>query len=193
MQSHIINWVNIHLKGDLWAQHHRLRYQSFVDRQGWNVPNHIQMEWDQYDNPRATYILIEENGQCLACCRLVSSTHPYMIEEIFPDLLPYAPPKVNHIWEASRIAVAQHIPANQRQTALQGLIIAIQQFGLDNGIDKYLGLMPMAIFKRTLIRNGVRVDIHKDHAKDIDGKLTAIADIYVDQVTIDFLRNKVAA
>ncbi len=193
MKTDILSWSNLHLKGDLWIQHHGLRYQSFVDRQGWEVPSHDQLEWDQYDNPRAIYILISEQGRCLACCRLISTIHPYMIEEVFPDFLPYAPPKKPNVWEASRIAVDSSLTAVKRNQALQELILAIQQFGIDQGIDKYLGLMPIAIFKKTLIRNGVRVRIHEAQAKAIDGKKTAVADIFVDQKTIDYLSGHKAA
>ncbi|MCZ4281685.1 hypothetical protein O4H49_12920 [Kiloniella laminariae] len=193
MISHILNWQNIHLNGDLWLQHHRIRYQSFVGRQNWDVPHHDGLEWDQYDNPRASYILISQQGRCLACCRLISSVHPYMIEEVFPDFLPYAPPKKPKVWEASRIAVDNSLAADIRNRALCQLIIAIQQFGLENGIEKYLGLMPVAIFNRVLVRNGVCLKIHQGKAGLIDGKKTATADILVDPRTVDYLQSHLVA
>lgn len=85
-----------------------------------------------------------------------------MIQEIFCDLLPSPAPQRADVWEASRIAVDAALPASTRERALRSLIVGVQQYGLDNGIHHYLGLMSVPIFRRTLIRHGVAVNIHSD-------------------------------
>jgi acyl homoserine lactone synthase len=39
------------------AAQHRLRYRSIIERQQWDVPNYGEMEFDQYDNPAAKYLV----------------------------------------------------------------------------------------------------------------------------------------
>jgi N-acyl-L-homoserine lactone synthetase len=193
MRAVQITWATIHQHGDLWLQSHQLRHEAFVERLNYQVPSHDGLEWDQYDTPRATYIVIEDGGRCAAVCRLVPTTAPYMLEELFPELLPYAPPKRPDVWEASRIAVASHLPAARRDLALKALIVGVQRFGLDHDLSHYLGLMPVPIFKRTLIRHGVEVRIMSDHARAIDGIVTAAGEIGVHAATIERLAPVLAA
>nr|ABD97989.1 autoinducer synthase AlpI [Azospirillum lipoferum] len=173
-------------------QSHQLRHQAFVDRLRYAVPSHDGLEWDQYDTPRASYIVVEHDGRCAAVCRLVPTTAPYMLEELFPQLLPYAPPKSADIWEATRIAVDAALPAPARDAALRALIVGVQRFGLENGIRHFLGLMPVAIFKRTLVRNGVTVRILDAAAQPIDGIATAAGEILVDPATVERLAPSMA-
>ena len=44
-----------HFPGNPIAEQHRLRYRCIIERQDWKVPHVRQLEYDQYDNPAATY------------------------------------------------------------------------------------------------------------------------------------------
>jgi N-acyl-L-homoserine lactone synthetase len=46
--------------GNPLADQHRLRYRSIIERQNWDVPNYCQMEFDQYDNPAAKYLVYRD-------------------------------------------------------------------------------------------------------------------------------------
>lgn len=192
MNIHIIDWKTIHEHGELWLQSHRLRYQAFVDRLAYDVPHHDGIEWDQFDTPRASYVIVEDDGRCVGVCRLVPTLAPYMLRDVFPELLPYDPPMAPDIWEATRIAVDATLPAPARDAALRHLIIGVQRFGLANGVRHFLGLMPVAIFRRTLMRNGVRVNILEEAARPIDGITTAAGEILVDPATIQRLEPSLA-
>jgi acyl homoserine lactone synthase len=187
MQTHVITWKTMPQHSELWLQSHELRHQAFVDRLGYDVPSHDGLEWDQFDTPRATYIVVELAGRCAGVTRLVPTTAPYMLKDVFPELLPYDPPAAPDIWEATRIAVDAALPASARDAALRALIVGVQRFGLAHGIRHYLGLMPVAIFKRTLIRNGVTVRILDAAARPIDGITTAAGEILVDPATVERL------
>lgn len=193
MRTHTITWKTIHHYGDLWLQSHQLRHDAFIARLGYQVPSHDGLEWDQYDTPRATTIVVEDAGRCVGVCRLIPTVHPYMLEELFPELLPYAPPKRPDVWEASRIAVAPDLPAGRREAALKTLIVAVQRHGLEHRVRHYLGLMPVLIFRRTLIRHGVEVDILRATAKMIDGIETAAGEIAVSAATVERLVPALAA
>lgn len=193
MHAVTLSWKNAHLHGSLWAQSHRLRYKAFIERQRWNIPHDGEMEWDQYDNPRATYVVVDDgSGHCVATCRLLSTVYPYMIEEIFANLLPYPPPKQPDIWEASRVAVDYSLSAVDRRVALKILFAEALQFGIDYGIKHYLGLMPVAIFKRTMIGNGVDVNILLERATMIDGVLIATGEMMVDAFSVRRIRSSLS-
>lgn len=190
MYAVALSWKNAHLHGNLWAQSHQLRYRAFIERQHWSIPNDGDMEWDQYDNPRATYVVVDDgDGRCIATCRLLSTTCPYMIEEIFPHMLPYPPPKQHDIWEASRVTVDSSLSSENRRHALRILLLKAQQLGIDRGVKHYLGLMPVAIFRRTIIKNGVNVNILLERAAPVDGILTATGEMLVDEATLHRLRS----
>jgi acyl homoserine lactone synthase len=193
MNTFVITWKTIPKHGELWLQSHQLRHQAFVARLGYDVPSHDGLEWDQFDTPRAAYIVVENSGRCVAVCRLVPSLAPYMLETIFPALLPYAAPKQADVWEASRIAVDATASAAIRDAALKALIVGVQRFGLEHGIRHFLGLMPIPIFRRTLIRHGVAVNILMERAQEIDGIVTAAGEILVDAATVERLVPMLAA
>ena len=66
-----LNWESAHLHGRAWISHHRLRYRIFVERRGWRLSAHHGLEWDEYDNPRATYVLwVDEGGEVQATASL---------------------------------------------------------------------------------------------------------------------------
>lgn len=187
MQTFTITWKNAHRHGELWLQSHQLRHAAFIDRLNYAVWAHDGLEWDQFDTPFAHYIVVEHGGACAAVCRLVPTTAPYMLRDVFPQFLPYEPPQQPDIWEASRIAVDQTLPAATREAALKALIVGVQRAGLDRGVRHFLGLMPVPIFKRTLIRHGVEVKILSERVADVDKRATAAGEILVSQSTIDRL------
>jgi acyl homoserine lactone synthase len=102
VRFHIVRWMDAQY-GDLLRQYHHLRKKVFVDTLKWNLPVHDGMEWDQYDSPRATYILIEEDGICVGGCRMLrcdhahtiaGTTYSYMLRDAHLGLLPGFPPTV---------------------------------------------------------------------------------------------------
>ena len=56
MQSTTLSFENMHNHGELFANILRARRQSFIVQKGWNLPQAMGMEYDQYDTPasRAT-------------------------------------------------------------------------------------------------------------------------------------------
>ena len=66
------------------AAQHRLRYRSIIERQEWDVPNYREMEFDQYDNPAAKYLVYrDENHIARGVSRFYPTTLPYMLEQLF--------------------------------------------------------------------------------------------------------------
>jgi acyl homoserine lactone synthase len=158
MRTIALNWETAHLHGQAWVSHHRLRYRMFVERQRWNVPNYRQMEYDEFDTPAATYILIvDDRNETLGTARLIPTTRPYMVERLWPDLVDIELPHLPSIWEASRFGCDRELDARSRRRVVARLIQGCQEFGVMNGISRYLGVMPPWIFKHVIAAHGCPV------------------------------------
>ena len=70
------------------AQMYRERKRVFVDRLGWEVPVVAgEFEIDQFDTDRAVYVLaLDPGGAQLGSARLLPSTGPTLLSEVFPHL-----------------------------------------------------------------------------------------------------------
>lgn len=154
MRTVSVTWASVHQHGEAWISHHRLRYRMFVERQKWGVPNYKQIEYDEFDTPAATYILtVDEHYRTLGTMRLIPTTRPYMIESLWPDLVDTELPHSDSVWEASRFCCDRDLDAASRRQVVAQLILGCQEFGIANGISKYLGVMPIQIFKYVIAAN----------------------------------------
>ncbi|MGJ5180226.1 acyl-homoserine-lactone synthase [Bradyrhizobium oligotrophicum] len=158
MRTLSIKWDTVHRHGEAWISHHRLRYRMFVERQGWTVPHYQDLEYDEFDTPAATYILVvDEHEQALGTARLIPTVRPYMIESLWPNLVDGRLPRSAQIWEASRFGCDRTLSAAGRRSVVGRLIQACQEFGLANGITSYLGVMPVWIFQNVIAAHGCPV------------------------------------
>jgi N-acyl-L-homoserine lactone synthetase len=158
MRTLSIRWETVHRYGEAWISHHRLRHRMFVERQGWSVPHYQGMEYDEFDTPAATYILVvDEQDQALGTARLIPTTRPYMVKSLWPNLVEGLLPHSDAVWEASRFGCDRTLSAGGRRRVIGQLIQACQEFGLANGISSYLGVMPSWIFKNVIAAHGCPV------------------------------------
>lgn len=86
----------------------KYRYDVFVNRLGWELDTPMDMEKDQFDHEDTLYVVAKDDEQNIqGCARLLPTTEPYLLEEVFPELLNGMPaPKSNEIWEVSRFTNA---------------------------------------------------------------------------------------
>lgn len=86
----------------------RLRNTVFYERLGWQVKSHDQMEQDEYDDLNPVYFIAHNNdGEAKGCWRLLPTDGPYMLKDVFPELLDgEAAPNDPAVWELSRFATA---------------------------------------------------------------------------------------
>jgi acyl homoserine lactone synthase len=108
---------------DELAEMHRLRYRVFKERLDWGVQAKDGMELDGFDALQPIYLLQRElGGPIQGCGRLLPSTGPTMLRDVFPSLLGGRPaPASPAIWESSRFAL--DLPPTFAKTA-GGLAIA---------------------------------------------------------------------
>jgi N-acyl-L-homoserine lactone synthetase len=80
-----------------------------------------------------------------------------MVEALWPDLVDGELPRLPEIWEATRFGCDRSMDVQTRRQIVAELICGCQEFGIANGIHKYLGVMPLSIFKNVLVAAGCSV------------------------------------
>lgn len=150
-----------HLLGDALPACHRLRHRIFVERHHYDVPSFRGMEYDQFDTPAAVYLLWRDAaGQPRAVARLIPTTVPYMIKELWPHLvtkdeLPSRP----DVWELTRLGVDPDLKGLERKHALGEMVCALAEFAVQNGITSYLFVTHSRIMASILEGSGCKVEI----------------------------------
>ena len=120
-------------------QMHRIRKAVFKERLGWDVTVRGEFEIDEYDALGPSYLLsVDGHGTLNGCVRLLPTTGPNMLRDIFPSFVTKAVvPRGEQVWEASRFAVsgsATPAEAGLSQTTYD-LLIGVLRFGLSSGIS----------------------------------------------------------
>jgi N-acyl-L-homoserine lactone synthetase len=102
----IVSGSSAQLQQGLHASVGRYRHRVFVDKLGWDVPSRDGIEADQFDRPDTVYVVgRDDQGQVCGCARLLPTTRPYLLGEVFPQLLNgLAPPASPVVGEWSRFA-----------------------------------------------------------------------------------------
>ncbi len=129
---------------------HRLRYRVFRERLGWDVSGENGLERDQFDNERSVYLIAQEQGRLVGAWRLLPTLGPYMLADVFSDLLGGAPaPRGAGIWECSRFAVDAPAPGEEGLFSLNRvtaeLFCAIYEFALATEIREFVSVYDIRI------------------------------------------------
>jgi acyl-homoserine lactone synthase len=155
----------------------RQRKTVFVDGARWEIPVIGDMEMDAYDRGDTIYLLAKNrpDGRLQASVRLLTTTGPHLMCELFNSADRERIPHGATVWEASRFCTAPGVRGRGRRYALLWEIICgVIETGLLCGIDEVIftasrALLPLALHcgweVRTLGR-GLR---------DPDDEVTALA------------------
>ena len=155
-----LSWETAHLHGETWISHHRLRHRLFVERQGWEVPTYRGLEYDEFDTPAARYLLwVDDAGDARGVARLLPTTRPYMLKKVWPELIVGKPPESDSVWEATRFGCDQTLDAATRRRAVAEILCAMQEFGIRQGIHRYLAVMPLRLLKCVVVKAGCEVSL----------------------------------
>lgn len=94
------------LPSGLYADLSVYRHHVFVDMLGWELDTPQGYEQDQFDRADTVYVVVKDNKQRITgCTRLLPTTRPYLLGEVFPELLNGLPPPCSpDTWELSRFA-----------------------------------------------------------------------------------------
>jgi acyl homoserine lactone synthase len=142
-------------------QMHRLRKAVFKDRLGWDVTVSGELEVDEFDALGPSYVLSTDgHGTVIGCVRLLPTTGPNMLRDIFPSLVTRAAvPCDERVWEASRFAVSGNAATTEAGLShtTYDLLIGVLNFGLFNGIGAIACVVDVRM-ERILRRAGWHLD-----------------------------------
>ncbi|WP_263587534.1 acyl-homoserine-lactone synthase [Sphingopyxis sp. GC21] len=118
------------------------RKEVFVDLLGWDVPVLAdRYEVDQFDDEHAIYLVVTDPaGGHLASARLLLTTRPHILADLYAPLCDGNVPRGPGIYEVTRFCLDRHIGAKQRRFARDRLVMALAEFALAEGIERYTGV-----------------------------------------------------
>lgn len=160
MQASIIDMNDTHTThGSALDGMFRLRHEVFKERLNWDVGSMSGKERDDFDDLEPVYIVCEEGGEVLGSWRLLPTTGPYMLKNVFPELLHGAPaPEQENIWEISRFAVSKRVAGNDSLGTIRSvtntLLDELFTFAARRKIERIVAVSDVR-FERILKRAGL--------------------------------------
>ncbi len=140
--------------GNALAAQHRLRYQAIIKRQGWDVPEYEEMEYDQYDNPASTYLIWRDhNLEARGVTRLYPTDRSFMLTENLSEFVDSDMPTGTYVMEGSRFCIDHRLDTQTRKRIANELVLAYLEYGLAHGISHIVGLMYPAYWKGLFYKN----------------------------------------
>ncbi|WP_206240149.1 acyl-homoserine-lactone synthase [Novosphingobium terrae] len=122
------------------------RKAVFVDLLKWDVPVLAERyEIDQFDNPDADYIIMSEaDGNHLGSARLLKTTGPHILGDLYPQLCEEAPPCGPDILEITRFCLDRRLNATERRQVRDNLVCGLANYALEHGIRSYVAIAERA-------------------------------------------------
>jgi N-acyl-L-homoserine lactone synthetase len=118
----------------------RDRKTVLMDRLGWDLesPDGCH-EIDQYDGDDTLYLIVHqpETGRHLGSVRLLPSTGPHLLGDVFPHLCHDGVPTGADVWEITRLVTAPGLSRSEALQVRRQLSIALFEHALSMGITRY--------------------------------------------------------
>ena len=136
---------------DLFDAMFRMRAEVFSGRLGWDVTVENGREIDRFDSETPLYLLSldERSGQLRGAVRLLPTTGPNMLRDVFSVLMPGGTVGSPLIWESSRFAVnpqifeardraeANHMVSKTTVELLYGMVEVAQRAGIEHIVSVF--------------------------------------------------------
>lgn len=117
------------------------------------------MESDQFDRADTVYVVAQDdNGHISGCARLLPTSRPYLLGEIFPQLLNgLAPPCSPEVWELSRFAAVDlngqaKMPGQFSSSGARKLLEESVACAVSHGAKRLITVSPIGV-ERLLSRS----------------------------------------
>lgn len=100
----IISGTRANLSETLLRKMGRYRHDVFLKHLGWRMPVEGDSELDQFDRPDTVYVgVLDDSDDLIGFARLLPTIRPYLLSEVFAELLDGSPPFCSpQVWELSR-------------------------------------------------------------------------------------------
>jgi len=172
-----VTYENVHLYGSILPELHRLRYESFIQRQNYNVPSYKDMKYDNYDTPATVYLVWRgEDRKVHGLSRLAPTDRAYMIKDLWPHIVNKIPlPHSQRVWESTRFCVRNSLDKKLKKRIVAELICSGLEYSLQNGISSHIGVMPPLLWKVVFTNSGWPIEYIGDIARLDDGSKVVAA------------------
>ncbi|CUH47876.1 acyl-homoserine-lactone synthase [Ruegeria atlantica] len=103
----VIDGINQNKFKHVLDEMYKLRARVFGDRLGWDVNIVDGRERDHFDDLHPAHVVsIDGEGDVVGCMRLLQTTGPHMLSDVFHSILDGEPPiRSTQVWEATRFCV----------------------------------------------------------------------------------------
>ena len=150
------------LSPELFTKVAHYRYKVFIETLGWNLATRNGEELDQFDRPDTLYVVSQDDaGHVNGCARLLPTNRPYLLGEVFPQLMNGQPvPCSPDVWELSRFASVDFNASTTSALSQFSSEITIEllresiAFAAANGAKRLITVSPIGI-ERLLRRTGL--------------------------------------
>ena len=129
------------------------RKRLFVNLMRWDVPIIAdRYEIDQFDGPGATYLIaLDGRGDHEGSLRLLPTTGPHILRDIFPMLCDGEVPQGPAILEITRLCLPCRLGAERRRQVRDRLISAMVDHARASGIVALTGVVSARFRKQVLM------------------------------------------
>jgi acyl-homoserine lactone synthase len=135
---HIITNDNRHLYERELDEQHAIRHRIYIKELRWRglTPREDEREYDQFDTPETVYLLALDAGRVVGGLRLVPTTAPHLISEVFYNLASIkGVPRQPDIAEWTRIFVVPERREEHTGSKIGSTVIAsMLDYGLEEGL-----------------------------------------------------------
>ncbi len=149
----IVTGTSADLSLEIMAGVARYRHRVFVEKLGWQLRCENALEYDQFDRDDTVYVVAHNRDhEVVGTARLLPTTRPYLLDEVFPHLLHgMEPPHSSDVWELSRFAAMDF--SVQSSSALAqfsspiavGLLQASLECAARHGAKRFITVSPLGV------------------------------------------------
>ncbi len=145
LEVHVITNANRHLYERELDEHHQIRHRIYIEELQWRglKPRADKREYDQFDIAETVYLLALEQNRVLGGLRLVPTTGPQLIGDVFPHFASMqGVPRRPDIAEWTRIFVVQERREEHSSSKIRSTVsAAMMEYALQEGISAISVLM----------------------------------------------------
>ena len=149
----IVTGTTADLSVEIMAGVARYRHKVFVEKLGWQLRCENALEYDQFDRDDTVYVVAHNRDhEVVGTARLLPTTRPYLLDEVFPHLLHgMEPPHSPDVWELSRFAAMDfsvHASSALSQFSSPiavGLLQASLECAARHGAKRFITVSPLGV------------------------------------------------
>jgi N-acyl-L-homoserine lactone synthetase len=159
---------------------YRLRARVFHERLGWDVVVRDGMEIDLFDDLDPAHVIaVDDDGHVVGCMRLLQTTGPHMLADVFASILDgEAPIRSSTVWEATRFCVdTRRLDTGRGRNSISyvtsEVMIGAFEYAMAAGVKDAVAVID-PVMNRVMRRSGNAPYDYLGSPKDM-GKVVAMA------------------